>query len=204
MATDPDPDALTEDEVCAMINADVQRSFAKHTKQLMRNLWGGLTIEENAELQRLQREDYACSLGDRPSSPAAAKIARRLELEQLVREHRARTASAEEVHEAIEVGMRELQTAVGHWRQRRYPQPGASAHEVRLAQFAVLTEEVGEVARVLGKTAQGDRPETRGDLATELADVQIALLSLAAVSDVDLTEALARRWGEVQARKRRQ
>lgn len=45
-----------------------------------------LTPEEMEELDRLRQEFYLRSLGDRPSSPAASKIRRKIELEKKTRE----------------------------------------------------------------------------------------------------------------------
>ncbi len=45
-----------------------------------------MTPEEHDELDELQREDYLCSLGDRPQSMPAAKLRRMMELEQLLRD----------------------------------------------------------------------------------------------------------------------
>jgi NTP pyrophosphatase (non-canonical NTP hydrolase) len=61
-----------------------------------------------------------------------------------------------------------------------------------LTNMAILTEEVGEVARILARkygdqsTKQG---ETEGDLADELADVLWVVICLANQTGIDLTEA---------------
>jgi NTP pyrophosphatase (non-canonical NTP hydrolase) len=62
-----------------------------------------------------------------------------------------------------------------------------------LTNMAVLTEEVGEVARVMART-YGDQSfkdsEAEKDLADELADVLWVLICIANQCDVDLTKAL--------------
>lgn len=61
-----------------------------------------------------------------------------------------------------------------------------------LTNMAMLTEEVGEVARVIARTygeqsqKEGDKP---GDLADELADVLWVVICLANQTGVDLTAA---------------
>ena len=63
-----------------------------------------------------------------------------------------------------------------------------------LTNMAVLTEEVGELARVISRT-YGDQVAKSGDmrhsLAEELADVMWVVICLANQTGVDLTEALA-------------
>lgn len=63
-----------------------------------------------------------------------------------------------------------------------------------LTNMAVLTEEVGELARVISRT-YGDQVAKPGDmrhsLAEELADVMWVVICLANQTGVDLTEALA-------------
>jgi len=61
-----------------------------------------------------------------------------------------------------------------------------------LTNLAVLTEEVGELARIMART-YGDQSFKAGekeDLADEMADVLWALLCLANQTGVDLTKAL--------------
>ena len=61
-----------------------------------------------------------------------------------------------------------------------------------LTNMAILTEEVGEVARILARK-YGDQSlkqgETEGDLADELADVLWVVICLANQTGIDLTEA---------------
>jgi NTP pyrophosphatase (non-canonical NTP hydrolase) len=64
-----------------------------------------------------------------------------------------------------------------------------------LTNLAQLVEEVGEVARILSRTAgeQSSKPgESPGDLADELADVLFVTICLANQSGIDLTAALER------------
>lgn len=61
-----------------------------------------------------------------------------------------------------------------------------------LTNMAILTEEVGEVARIISREygeQSFKRDSERGDLADELADVFWVILCLANQTGVDLTEA---------------
>ena len=63
-----------------------------------------------------------------------------------------------------------------------------------LTNMAVLTEEVGELARIMART-YGDQSFKEGekhDLANEMADVLWVLICLANQTGVDLTEAFQR------------
>ncbi|MCC8188744.1 MAG: nucleotide pyrophosphohydrolase [Bacteroides sp.] len=65
-----------------------------------------------------------------------------------------------------------------------------------LTNLAVLTEEVGELARIMART-YGDQSFKAGekeDLGDEMADVLWVLLCLANQTGVDLTEALKKTW----------
>ena len=63
-----------------------------------------------------------------------------------------------------------------------------------LTNMAVLTEEVGELARVVARTYgdQSFKPGEKANLGDEMADVLWVLLCLANQTGVDLTEALKR------------
>ena len=64
-----------------------------------------------------------------------------------------------------------------------------------LTNMAILTEEVGEVARIIARRygEQSEKDSDRGkDLGDELADVLFVLLCLANQTDVDLTSAFHR------------
>lgn len=67
-----------------------------------------------------------------------------------------------------------------------------------LTNMACLTEEVGELARIIARK-YGDQSFKEGekcDLSDEMADVLWVLLCLANQTGVDLTEALARNLGK--------
>ena len=63
-----------------------------------------------------------------------------------------------------------------------------------LANMAVLTEEVGELARVMARKYgdQSFKPGEKDNLADEMADVLWVLICLANQTGVDLTEAFRR------------
>jgi NTP pyrophosphatase (non-canonical NTP hydrolase) len=64
-----------------------------------------------------------------------------------------------------------------------------------LTNMAILTEEVGEVARIMARRYgdQSEKPtDTQHDLADELADVLWVVLCLANQTGIDLTEAFAK------------
>lgn len=63
-----------------------------------------------------------------------------------------------------------------------------------LTNMAILTEEVGEVARIIARTYgdQSFKKDEKTNLADELADVMWVLLCLANQTGVDMTEALQR------------
>lgn len=82
------------------------------------------------------------------------------------------------------VTIADLQAAVAKWQDV----DGAS----RLLKAGKLCEEAGEVMGAVVKMREGRR--TVGDLADELADVLIVAAGLAALADVDLGAAVARRW----------
>ncbi len=63
-----------------------------------------------------------------------------------------------------------------------------------LTNMAILTEEVGEVARIMART-YGDQSTKAGEtlrLADELADVMWVLMCIANQTGIDLTEAFTR------------
>ena len=71
-----------------------------------------------------------------------------------------------------------------------------------MTNMAILTEEVGEVARVMARTYGEQSPKSgeRLDLADELADVLWVLMAIANQTGVDLTEALRRNIEKKTAR----
>src|SRR5210317_1987005 len=62
-----------------------------------------------------------------------------------------------------------------------------------LTNMAILTEEVGEVARIIARTygeqSKGSSGEDRDDLADELCDVMFVLICLANQTGIDLEKA---------------
>jgi NTP pyrophosphatase (non-canonical NTP hydrolase) len=90
----------------------------------------------------------------------------------------------------MDISLRELQDNVDEWIRtvgvRYYSE---------LTNMAILTEEVGEVARLMSRL-YGDQSFKKSDeahnLADELADVLFVLVCIANQTGVDLTEAMAR------------
>jgi NTP pyrophosphatase (non-canonical NTP hydrolase) len=72
-----------------------------------------------------------------------------------------------------------------------------------LTNMAILTEEVGEVARLMSRI-YGDQSfkegEQKNDLGDELADVLWVVLCIANQTGVDLTKALEKNFGKKTAR----
>lgn len=88
-----------------------------------------------------------------------------------------------------EISLRELQQEVDGWIRTvgvRYFSP--------LTNMAILSEEVGEVARIMARRYgdQSEKPGEKNSLADELADVLWVVAALANQCGVDLTEAFAR------------
>lgn len=73
-----------------------------------------------------------------------------------------------------------------------------------LTNMAILTEEVGEVARIIARTygEQSFKPSDKKDLADEMADVLWVLICLANQTGVDLTAAFAKNLEKKTARDR--
>ena len=88
-----------------------------------------------------------------------------------------------------DITLRQAQRMVDHW---------IGTYGVRyfseLTNMAVLTEEVGELARVIARTYgdQSFKPGEKANLGDEMADVLWVLLCLANQTGVDLTEELRR------------
>ena len=63
-----------------------------------------------------------------------------------------------------------------------------------LTNMAILTEEVGEVARIMARSYgdQSAKPGEKTNLADELADVMWVLICIANQTGIDLTEAFRR------------
>ena len=71
-----------------------------------------------------------------------------------------------------------------------------------LTNMAVLTEEVGELARVISRTYgdQSFKPGEKANLADEMADVLWVLICLANQTGTDLTEAFQKKLEKKTAR----
>ncbi len=90
---------------------------------------------------------------------------------------------------AEDVTLRRAQEEVDRWITTigvRYFSP--------LTNMAVLTEEVGEVARIMARRYgdQSFKPGEKDDLGDELADVMWVLMAIANQCGIDLAEAFAR------------
>lgn len=90
--------------------------------------------------------------------------------------------------ESGQMTLQELQLTVDRWITTvgvRYFSP--------LTNMAILTEEVGEVARIMARTHgdQSFKPGERPELADELADVLWVLAAIANQEGIDLTDAIA-------------
>lgn len=85
--------------------------------------------------------------------------------------------------------LKEAQTAVDNWIKEN-----GIRYFNELTNMAILTEEVGEVARIIARQ-YGEQSFKKSDegkqLADELADVLFVLICLANQTGVDLTQALA-------------
>lgn len=96
-----------------------------------------------------------------------------------------------------DIGIREAQRLVDEWITTvgvRYFSP--------LTNMAVLTEEVGEVARVIARTdgEQSAKAGERCDLADELADVLWVLMAIANQHGIDLPDAFRKNLDKKTAR----
>ena len=71
-----------------------------------------------------------------------------------------------------------------------------------LTNMAILTEEVGEVARIMSRSYgdQSTKPGEKTNLADELADVMWVLICIANQTGIDLTEAFRRNLEKKTAR----
>lgn len=95
------------------------------------------------------------------------------------------------------MSIEEAQRQVDEWIRRygvRYFSP--------LTNMACLTEEVGELARIMARTygEQSFKPGEKADLGEEMADVLWVLLCLANQTGVDLTTALNKSMEKKTAR----
>lgn len=94
--------------------------------------------------------------------------------------------------------LKEAQEMVDHWIKTK-----GVRYFSELTNMAILTEEVGEVARIMARK-YGDQSFKKSDenheLADELADVLWVLICLANQTGVDLTEALKNNMAKKDAR----
>ncbi len=83
--------------------------------------------------------------------------------------------------------IKEAQQSVDQWIRST-----GTGYFCELTNMAVLTEEVGELARCISRTYGDQRPKAGEELclSEELADVMWVVLALANQTGVDLTEAL--------------
>ena len=93
--------------------------------------------------------------------------------------------------------IKEAQDAVDAW-IRQY----GVRYFNELTNMAILTEEVGELARIMARTygEQSFKEGERHDLAEEMADVLWVLLCMANQTGVDLTEALRKSFEKKTSR----
>lgn len=96
-----------------------------------------------------------------------------------------------------EITLRQAQELVDRW-IRDY----GVRYFSELTNMAVLTEEVGELARIMARTYgdQSFKPGEKTDIGDELADVLWVLLCIANQTGTDLTEELARNIEKKTAR----
>lgn len=97
----------------------------------------------------------------------------------------------------LEITIREAQALVDHW----IKQYGVRYFS-ELTNMAVLTEEVGELARVMARLYgdQSFKAGERANLGDEMADILWVLLCIANQTGVDLTEELRRNLEKKTAR----
>jgi len=84
--------------------------------------------------------------------------------------------------------IKEAQKAVDHWIQTT-----GVRYFNELTNMAILSEEVGEVARIIAREygeQSSKKTDEEKDLADELADVMFVIICLANQTGIDLTEAL--------------
>ena len=101
---------------------------------------------------------------------------------------------------ASDLSLREVQRRVDEWIR-----DVGVRYFSELTNLALLTEEVGELARILAREygEQSGKPEEDpGDLADEMADVLFVLVCLANQTGIDLDEAFRRNLDKKTARDR--
>ncbi len=70
----------------------------------------------------------------------------------------------------------------------------------RLGSFVALTEEVGELADEVMQREMYGQKQDNGDLAKELADVQVCLFELATVYGIDLEQAFLAKFAAIEGK----
>jgi NTP pyrophosphatase (non-canonical NTP hydrolase) len=98
----------------------------------------------------------------------------------------------------MDITIRQAQEQVDHWIKTV-----GVRYFSELTNMAILTEEVGELARIMART-YGDQSfkesDKKKDLADEMADVLWVLICLANQTNVDLTEALQKNFDKKNIR----
>ncbi len=97
--------------------------------------------------------------------------------------------------------IKELQKTIDKWIKEN-----GIRYYNELTNMAILTEEVGEVARIISRTygEQSFKKSDEGkDLADELADVFFVLTCLANQTGIDLTEAISKNLDKKTKRDRK-
>lgn len=102
-------------------------------------------------------------------------------------------------NESPDLSLRQAQQLVDDWIRRV-----GVRYFSELTNTAILTEEVGEVARIMARRYgdQSFKPGEDPDLGEELADVLFVLLCLANQTGIDLTDAFHRRMERKTQRDR--
>src|SRR5215813_10322547 len=100
----------------------------------------------------------------------------------------------------MELTLRQAQQDVDHWIKTV-----GVRYFSELTNMAILTEEVGELARIMART-YGDQSFKESDknknLADEMADVLWVLICLANQTGIDLTDALQKNFEKKNSRDR--
>ncbi len=100
--------------------------------------------------------------------------------------------------EVVDITIAEAQTTVDQWIQTI-----GVRYFSELTNLAQLTEEVGELARIMSRT-YGDQSfkssDLKGSLGDELADIMFVVICIANQTGVDLTDALKQNLDKKTAR----
>lgn len=97
--------------------------------------------------------------------------------------------------------LQQLQSTVDEWIRTK-----GVRYFSELTNMAILTEETGEVARIMARRYGDQSPkpgENPADLADELADVLFVLVCIANQTGIDLQEAVARNFDKKNQRDSR-